>query len=110
MFGMVTATGIKILAKVDYSNNRYNLYIMVISIGMAMIPVVSTKFFSKKPEQLDPLLHSGNLLATISAVELNAYFRLMEFKEAKKKSGSEVTGQLGEGHKGTNSGLRNGIS
>jgi len=96
MFGMVMATGIKILAKVDYSNNRYNLYIVAISIGMAMIPVVSTKFFSKMPEQLDPLLHSGILLATISAVALNAYFN--GFKEAKKESGSEVTGQLGEGH------------
>jgi len=85
MFGMVMATGIKILAKV-----------VAISIGMAMIPVVSTKFFSKMPEQLDPLLHSGILLATISAVALNAYFN--GFKEAKKESGSEVTGQLGEGH------------
>src|SRR6516165_4435840 len=92
MFGMVMATGIKILA----SNNRYNLYIVAISIGMAMIPVVSNKFFSKMPEQLDPLLHSGILLATISAVALNAYFN--GFKEAKKESGSEVTGQLGEGH------------
>lgn len=45
MFGMVLATGIKILTKVDYNNNRYNLYIVAISIGMAMIPVASHKFF-----------------------------------------------------------------
>ncbi|WP_287495847.1 nucleobase:cation symporter-2 family protein [Pandoraea sp. CB10b_02] len=74
MFGMVLATGIKILSKVDYSNNRYNLYIVAISIGMAMIPVASNKFFAKMPEQLAPLLHSGILLATLSAVILNAYF------------------------------------
>jgi uric acid transporter len=96
MFGMVMATGIKILVKVDYSNNRYNLYIVAISISMAMIPVVSNKFFSKMPEQLDPLLHSGILLATVSAVALNAYFN--GFKEAKKEGSAEVTGQLGEGH------------
>jgi xanthine permease len=89
MFGMVMATGIKILAKVDYSKNRYNLYIVAISIGMAMIPVVSNKFFSKMPEQLDPLLHSGILLATISAVALNAYFNGFEVE---KKEGA------GEGH------------
>lgn len=74
MFGMVLATGIKILSQVDYSNNRYNLYIVAISIGMAMIPVASNKFFAKMPEQLAPLLHSGILLATLSAVILNAYF------------------------------------
>lgn len=74
MFGMVLATGIKILSKVDYSHNRYNLYIVAISIGMAMIPVASNKFFAKMPEQLAPLLHSGILLATLSAVILNAYF------------------------------------
>jgi xanthine permease len=81
MFGMVMATGIKILAKVDYNRNRYNLYIVAISIGMAMIPVASNKFFSKMPEQLAPLLHSGILLAAISAVVLNAYFN--GFKEEK---------------------------
>jgi uric acid transporter len=32
-----------------YSNNRYNLYIVAISIGMAMIPVVSNNFSAKCP-------------------------------------------------------------
>src|SRR5580700_7976680 len=93
MFGMVMATGIKILAKVDYNRNRYNLYIVAISIGMAMIPVASNKFFSKMPEQLAPLLHSGILLAAISAVVLNAYFN--GFKEEKKEVGGEVLGPAG---------------
>ena len=96
MFGMVMATGIKILAKVDYNRNRYNLYIVAISIGMAMIPVASNKFFSKMPEQLAPLLHSGILLAAISAVVLNAYFN--GFKEEKKEVGGEVLGPAGAGH------------
>ncbi|GAB3628670.1 purine permease [Pandoraea terrae] len=82
MFGMVMATGVKILAKVDYTNNRYNLYIVAISIGMAMIPVASNKFFAKMPEQLAPLLHSGILLATISAVALNAYFNGLKKPDA----------------------------
>ncbi|TAL55409.1 nucleobase:cation symporter-2 family protein [Pandoraea sp.] len=96
MFGMVMATGIKILAKVDYEKNRYNLYIVAIGIGMAMIPVVSNKFFSKMPVQLAPLLHSGILLAAVSAVVLNAYFN--GFKDEKKQSAGEMTGQLGEVH------------
>ena len=42
MFGMVLATGIRILAKVDYVHNNYNAYIVAISIALSMIPVVST--------------------------------------------------------------------
>ena len=46
MFGMVLATGIRILAKVDYVNNPYNAYIVAVSVVLSMIPVVSDKFFS----------------------------------------------------------------
>ncbi len=74
MFGMVLATGIRILAKVDYVYNRYNPYIVAISVAFAMIPVVSAKFFEQMPVSLAPLLHSGILLATVSAVLLNAFF------------------------------------
>ena len=35
MFGMVLATGIRILSRVDYSGNNYNLYIVAISRGRA---------------------------------------------------------------------------
>ncbi len=74
MFGMVLATGIRILAKVDYVNNPYNAYIVAVSVVLSMIPVVSDRFFSKLPEELAPLLHSGILLAALSAVVLNLYF------------------------------------
>ncbi len=35
MFGMVAATGIRILANVDFKTNRHNLYIVAIAIGAA---------------------------------------------------------------------------
>ena len=35
MFGMVAATGIRILSTVDYKNNRNNLYIVALAIGLA---------------------------------------------------------------------------
>ncbi|PJG59181.1 nucleobase:cation symporter-2 family protein [Aeromonas cavernicola] len=73
MFGMVLATGIKILSLVDYQNNRYNLYIVAISLGMGMIPIVAKDFFKYMPEYLSPLLHSGILIATLWAVGLNIY-------------------------------------
>ncbi|MEF3090784.1 nucleobase:cation symporter-2 family protein [Raoultella sp. WB_B2P2-3] len=74
MFGMVLATGIRILARINYSTNRYNLYIVAISLGVGLTPTLSTQFFSKFPEVLQPLLHSGIMLATFSAVTLNLFF------------------------------------
>jgi len=74
MFGMVTATGIRILADVDYWANRHNLFIVAISIGFGMIPLVAPSFFQHMPKALSPLLHSGILLAAIASVLLNLYF------------------------------------
>ncbi len=74
MFGMVAATGIRILASVEYKTNRNNLFIVAISIGFGMIPLVAPTFFAKFPKELGPLLNSGIVLAAISAVLLNAYF------------------------------------
>ena len=71
MFGMVAATGIKILLAADLRNNRFNLYIVALSVGAGMIPMVAPKFFQQMPHALEPLLHSGILLAAITAVTLN---------------------------------------
>ncbi len=76
MFGMVAATGIKILAGVNYAGiHRTNLFVVAIAIGFGMIPLVSPQLFKSAPEFLKPMLDSGILLATIAAVLLNAYFR-----------------------------------
>jgi NCS2 family nucleobase:cation symporter-2 len=74
MFGMVAATGIRILSGVDFQNNRANLYIVAISIGFGMIPLVADKFFVQMPRFLEPLLGSGILLASIVAVTQNLFF------------------------------------
>ncbi|MBP6132587.1 nucleobase:cation symporter-2 family protein [Thauera sp.] len=73
MFGMVAATGIKILLAADLRNNRFNLYIVALSVGAGMIPMVAPKFFQQMPHALEPLLHSGILLAAITAVTLNLF-------------------------------------
>ena len=73
MFGMVAATGIRILGGVDFKGNRHNLYIVAISIGVGMIPLVAPKFFEQLPVSLKPILDSGILLTAIVAVILNAY-------------------------------------
>ena len=74
MFGMVAATGIRILAKVDFANNRNNLFIVAISIGFGMIPLIAPNFKMWMPHSIHPLIESGILLASIVAVALNAFF------------------------------------
>jgi NCS2 family nucleobase:cation symporter-2 len=74
MFGMVAATGIRILAGVDYTRNRNNLFVVAISIGFGMIPLVAPNFKQWMPHGLHPLIESGILLASIVAVLLNLFF------------------------------------
>jgi uric acid transporter len=74
MFGMVAATGIRILAGVDFKSNRHNLYVVAVSIGFGMVPLVAPRWTQQMPHSLHPLLESGILLAALSAVLLNLFF------------------------------------
>lgn len=74
MFGMVAATGIRILSNVDFKTNRNNLFIVAVSIGFGMIPLVAPDFKMWLPHDIHPLVESGILLASISAVVLNVFF------------------------------------
>jgi xanthine permease len=74
MFGMVAATGARILTAVDFKNNRYNLFVVAISVGFGMIPLAAPTFFRNLPHDLQPLLESGILLCALVAVILNAFF------------------------------------
>ncbi|EXL08946.1 nucleobase:cation symporter-2 family protein [Aquamicrobium defluvii] len=74
MFGMVAATGIRILGAVDFKGNRNNLFVVAISLGFGMIPVVAPDFHIWLPKAVGPLVDSGILLASIAAVLLNLIF------------------------------------
>ncbi len=89
MFGMVCATGIRILGGVDFQSNRYNLFIVAIGIGFGMIPLVAERFCGQMPKSLSPLLHSGILLASIVAVLLNMFFNQIQSFEAAELESAE---------------------
>lgn len=88
MFGMVAATGARILTNVEFRTNRYNLFIVAISIGFGMIPLVAPNFFSHTPQVLHPLLDSGILLAAIVSVLLNLFFNGLASGEAAQAEAS----------------------
>lgn len=73
MFGMVAATGIRILAGVDFKTNRHNAMIVAVSIGIGMIPLVAPNFKQWMPHAIHPLIESGILLSSLAAVGLNLF-------------------------------------
>lgn len=74
MFGMVAATGIRILSAVDFKGNKFNLFIVAISVGFGMIPLIAPNFNMWMPHVIAPLIDSGILLAAFSSVLLNIFF------------------------------------
>jgi xanthine/uracil permease len=73
MFGMVAATGIRILGAVDFKTNRFNALVVAISLGVGMIPLIAPNFKQWMPHNIHPLIESGILLASICAVLLNLF-------------------------------------
>lgn len=74
MFGMVAATGVRILSQVDFKTRPNNQFVVAISVGFGMIPLVAPNFFKQLPHALHPLLESGILLAALVALALNIFF------------------------------------
>lgn len=74
MFGMVAATGVRILTQVDFKSKPHNQFIVAVSVGFGMIPLVAPNFFKQLPHGLHPLLESGILLAALMALALNLFF------------------------------------
>jgi uric acid transporter len=74
MFGMVAATGIRILGGVDFKTNRHNAIIVAVALGFGMIPLIAPDFKMWMPHAIHPLIESGILLASVAAVLLNLFF------------------------------------
>jgi NCS2 family nucleobase:cation symporter-2 len=82
MFGMVAATGARILTGVNFKARPNNLFVVAVSVGFGMIPLVAPAFFHNLPHELQPLLESGILLAAVVAVILNMFFNGLGSLEA----------------------------
>ncbi|CAD5110249.1 nucleobase:cation symporter-2 family protein [Zestomonas carbonaria] len=76
MFGMVAASGIRILQEADIGDRR-NQLLVAVSIGMGMVPVVRPDFFAHLPHWLEPITHSGIAMTAIWAIALNLLFNII---------------------------------
>ncbi len=94
MFGMVAATGVRIISRVDFEKNRNNLLIVAVAVGVGMIPLIAPNFKQWMPHQIHPLIESGIVLSSILALVLNWFFNGAgetnqdEMKQASKDAGS----------------------
>ncbi len=75
LFGMVAASGIRSLGKVNYDGNN-NLLIVAVSIGFGLLPVVLPGFWHKLPDIVAVVLDSGISSAAIVAFLLNIVFNV----------------------------------
>jgi len=84
MFGMIIASGIRSLGKVNFEGNQ-NLMLVAISIGVSMIPIAAPTFYAHFPAWAQILLKSGITFGSIMAILLNLLLNGVnkgdEFKE-----------------------------
>jgi NCS2 family nucleobase:cation symporter-2 len=73
MFGMVAASGIRVLRAVDFDGNPRNLLVVANSIGFGMIPTLAPHFFARLPAWTAPITQSGIVLGALVAVLLNLF-------------------------------------
>lgn len=70
MFGMVVASGIRILSQVDFTN-QYNLLIVAISVGIGLGVTVQPDLFAKLPASIRILTNNGIVAGSLTAIFLN---------------------------------------
>lgn len=88
MFGMVIASGIKMLSKVDFERQENSL-IVAISVGIGLGASVLPAFFESLPESLQLLVNNGIVVGSAAAVGLNILFNYSEIKETRVKARRE---------------------
>ena len=76
MFGMIAASGIKVLH--DAELNRRNLLIIAISLGLGLGVVVRPDILSHLPKGLNTFFQSGITTGTLTALVLNIVLPEME--------------------------------
>ncbi len=73
MFAMVTAIGIRTLAKVDYEDNQ-NLLIIAVSLSVGMLPVVAPDFYRHFPSNFQTIFGSAITSTVVVVFVLNLFF------------------------------------
>ncbi|MDN4525590.1 nucleobase:cation symporter-2 family protein [Fictibacillus fluitans] len=88
MFGMVVASGIKMLSEVDFGKQE-NLLIIACSVGIGLGVTVEPDLFAKLPQGVQILTDNGIVAGSLTAIVLNLVFNA-ERKKVKAKQRKEA--------------------
>lgn len=80
MFGMVVASGIKMLSKVEFASQE-NLLIIACSVGMGLGVSVVPGLFAQLPGSIRILTENGIVAGSLTAILLNILFNEVKFKQ-----------------------------
>ena len=89
MFGTIAVVGIRILGRVDYSQNS-NVIITAAAIGVALLPITINGFYSQFPTAAKQLLSSGAAVGIFVAIALNLLFTMRRHDGAEKVNSDDV--------------------
>lgn len=70
MFGMVAASGIKTLSRVQFDGTN-NIMVVAVSVGVGMITLAVPNFYHNFPSWAQVILHSGITAGSVTAIVLN---------------------------------------
>ena len=74
MFAMISVQGIKILASVDFTDQR-NILVVAVSIGLGLGVSIYPNIFQNLPRTVQLFLGNGIVVASLSSVLLNLVFK-----------------------------------
>lgn len=73
MFGMVAVQGMRMLSKVDYTNDK-NLLVIAISIGFGLGFNMLPTLFQQMPATVSMFTGNGIVMSSLTAIILNLLF------------------------------------
>jgi uric acid transporter len=79
LFATVAVVGIQTLSRVDF-HDEYNVVIVAVSIGLAMIPVAFPNFYKNFPSGLQIIVGSSITMGSLAAILLNIFFNVLTGK------------------------------
>jgi xanthine permease len=91
MFGMVIASGIKMLSTVDFRRNENSLIVACaigIGLGAAVVPVM----FGQLPDNIRLLVENGIVIGSVTAIVLNLVFNYKELHYSEEERYEQMKG------------------
>jgi NCS2 family nucleobase:cation symporter-2 len=73
---------VRILTTVDFKTSRNNLFVVAVSVGFGLIPLLAPNYLMWMPHAIHPVIESGIVLTSIAAIVLNAFFNGAQFEHA----------------------------